>query len=72
MLTKRYKNFLFFKLFLGYRHLPLLNNEGDPIENSTLFVHIAITNRRGGGVLLFICYLIYFLESKKTWNVSET
>uniref|UniRef100_A0A915EE53 C2 domain-containing protein n=1 Tax=Ditylenchus dipsaci TaxID=166011 RepID=A0A915EE53_9BILA len=32
----------------GYRHVPLLNNEGDPLE-STLFVHIAITNRRGGG-----------------------
>jgi inactive phospholipase C-like protein 2 len=34
----------------GYRHIPLLNNEGDPLENSTVFVHIAITNRRGGGV----------------------
>ncbi|CAD5219079.1 unnamed protein product [Bursaphelenchus xylophilus] len=33
----------------GYRHIPLLNNEGEPLENSTLFVHIAITNRRGGG-----------------------
>uniref|UniRef100_A0A183BZK0 Phosphoinositide phospholipase C n=1 Tax=Globodera pallida TaxID=36090 RepID=A0A183BZK0_GLOPA len=33
----------------GYRHIPLLNNEGDPLEGSTLFVHIAITNRRGGG-----------------------
>jgi inactive phospholipase C-like protein 2 len=33
----------------GYRHIPLLNNEGDPLENSTLFVHVAITNRRGGG-----------------------
>ncbi|CEF67572.1 C2 domain and Phospholipase C, phosphatidylinositol-specific, X domain and Phosphoinositide phospholipase C family and Phospholipase C, phosphatidylinositol-specific, Y domain and EF-hand domain pair and Pleckstrin homology-like domain and Phospholipase C, phosphoinositol-specific, EF-hand-like domain and PLC-like phosphodiesterase, TIM beta/alpha-barrel domain-containing protein [Strongyloides ratti] len=33
----------------GYRHIPLLNNEGDPIENCSLFVHIAITNRRGGG-----------------------
>ncbi|CAD5213613.1 unnamed protein product [Bursaphelenchus okinawaensis] len=33
----------------GYRHIPLLNNEGEPLENSTLFVHVAITNRRGGG-----------------------
>uniref|UniRef100_A0AC34Q2Q5 Phosphoinositide phospholipase C n=1 Tax=Panagrolaimus sp. JU765 TaxID=591449 RepID=A0AC34Q2Q5_9BILA len=33
----------------GYRHISLLNNEGDPLENSTLFVHVAITNRRGGG-----------------------
>lgn len=35
---------------LGYRHIPLLNNEGELLENSTIFVHIAITNRRGGGV----------------------
>jgi inactive phospholipase C-like protein 2 len=34
----------------GYRHITLLNNEGDPLENCTLFVHVAITNRRGGGV----------------------
>ncbi|CAI4232310.1 unnamed protein product [Auanema sp. JU1783] len=33
----------------GYRHIHLLNNEGDPLDNATLFVHIAITNRRGGG-----------------------
>ncbi|KAI6235589.1 Phosphoinositide phospholipase C [Aphelenchoides besseyi] len=33
----------------GYRHIPLLNNEGEPLENSTLFVHVAVTNRRGGG-----------------------
>jgi hypothetical protein len=33
----------------GYRHIQLLNNEGEVLENVTLFVHIAITNRRGGG-----------------------
>ncbi|XP_043916576.1 inactive phospholipase C-like protein 1 [Protopterus annectens] len=33
----------------GYRHVPLLTFVGEPIENSTLFVHIAVTNRRGGG-----------------------
>ncbi|CAJ0942150.1 unnamed protein product, partial [Mesorhabditis belari] len=33
----------------GYRHIHLRNNEGDPLENATLFVHIAVTNRRGGG-----------------------
>ncbi|PAV87282.1 hypothetical protein WR25_01393 [Diploscapter pachys] len=33
----------------GYRHIQLLNNEGDPLDNATLFVHVAITNRRGGG-----------------------
>lgn len=65
MLTKRYKNVLFFKLFLGYRHLPLLNNEGDPIENSTLFVHIAITNRRGGGVdFIYWLFNIFFRKQK--------
>jgi len=24
----------------GYRHIPLLNNEGEPLEASTIFVHI--------------------------------
>lgn len=33
----------------GYRHIYLKNNEGDSFENTTLFVHVAITNRRGGG-----------------------
>ncbi|XP_060068281.1 inactive phospholipase C-like protein 2 [Ylistrum balloti] len=33
----------------GYRHINLLSNTGDPIENCTLFVHVAITNKRGGG-----------------------
>lgn len=33
----------------GYRHIRLLSNTGELLENSTLFVHIAITNRRGGG-----------------------
>ncbi|XP_064601802.1 inactive phospholipase C-like protein 2 [Liolophura sinensis] len=33
----------------GYRHLRLLSNTGDAIEKCTLFVHIAITNKRGGG-----------------------
>ncbi|KAJ1374931.1 hypothetical protein KIN20_038138 [Parelaphostrongylus tenuis] len=33
----------------GFRHVPLLNNKGDPLPNATLFVHVAITNKRGGG-----------------------
>ncbi|XP_046546164.1 LOW QUALITY PROTEIN: inactive phospholipase C-like protein 2 [Haliotis rubra] len=33
----------------GYRHIQLLSNTGYPIENCTLFVHVAITNKRGGG-----------------------
>ncbi|KAL3841874.1 hypothetical protein ACJMK2_019969 [Sinanodonta woodiana] len=33
----------------GYRHIRLLSYAGEPMENCTLFVHIAITNKRGGG-----------------------
>uniref|UniRef100_UPI00398F314F inactive phospholipase C-like protein 1 n=1 Tax=Pristiophorus japonicus TaxID=55135 RepID=UPI00398F314F len=33
----------------GYRHIPLLSFTGEEIEHATLFVHIAITDRRGGG-----------------------
>ena len=27
-----------------------MSNTGDPIENCCLFIHVAITNKRGGGV----------------------
>ncbi|XP_041118250.1 inactive phospholipase C-like protein 1 [Polyodon spathula] len=33
----------------GYRHVPLLSFSGEPVEHASLFVHVAITNRRGGG-----------------------
>lgn len=33
----------------GYRHVPLRSFVGDVMEHVTLFVHIAITNRSGGG-----------------------
>ncbi|KAL4224626.1 Inactive phospholipase C-like protein 2 [Mactra antiquata] len=33
----------------GYRHVRLLSNTGDAIDNCCLFVHVAITNKRGGG-----------------------
>ncbi|XP_048373387.1 inactive phospholipase C-like protein 2 isoform X2 [Sphaerodactylus townsendi] len=33
----------------GYRHVPLQSISGDALPNATLFVHVAITNRRGGG-----------------------
>ncbi|ESO87010.1 hypothetical protein LOTGIDRAFT_51557, partial [Lottia gigantea] len=33
----------------GYRHIRLLSYTGGIILNCTLFVHIAITNKRGGG-----------------------
>ena len=37
-------------LLAGYRHITLKSNTGDAIPNCTLFVHVAITNKRGGGV----------------------
>nr|XP_034992649.1 inactive phospholipase C-like protein 1 isoform X1 [Zootoca vivipara] len=33
----------------GYRHIPLRSFVGELMEHVTLFVHIAITNRSGGG-----------------------
>lgn len=33
----------------GYRSVPLLGIAGDLLPHSSLFVHVAITNRRGGG-----------------------
>lgn len=33
----------------GYRNVPLLGLAGEPLPHSSLFVHVAITNRRGGG-----------------------
>uniref|UniRef100_A0A672SWX8 Phosphoinositide phospholipase C n=1 Tax=Sinocyclocheilus grahami TaxID=75366 RepID=A0A672SWX8_SINGR len=33
----------------GYRNVPLLGLAGDPLPHASLFVYIAITNRRGGG-----------------------
>ncbi|BFZ05126.1 hypothetical protein BsWGS_08165 [Bradybaena similaris] len=37
-------------MMTGYRHIQLLSNTGNPMENCTLFIHVAITNKRGGGV----------------------
>ncbi|XP_063585397.1 inactive phospholipase C-like protein 2 [Penaeus indicus] len=33
----------------GYRHVRLLSSMGEPMENASLFVHVSISNRRGGG-----------------------
>ncbi|KAK3543603.1 hypothetical protein QTP70_023951 [Hemibagrus guttatus] len=33
----------------GYRNVPLLGLAGEPLPHASLFVHVAITNRRGGG-----------------------
>lgn len=33
----------------GYRHVPLQSLTGDVLAHTSLFVHVAITNRRGGG-----------------------
>ena len=37
-------------MFSGYRHIQLKSNSGEVIPNCSLFVHVAITNKRGGGV----------------------
>lgn len=33
----------------GYRNVPLLGLAGDPLPHTSLFIHVAVTNRRGGG-----------------------
>ncbi|XP_038625153.1 inactive phospholipase C-like protein 2 [Tachyglossus aculeatus] len=33
----------------GYRHVPLQSLTGEVLAHASLFVHVAITNRRGGG-----------------------
>ncbi|XP_064185692.1 inactive phospholipase C-like protein 1 [Anguilla rostrata] len=33
----------------GYRNVPLLDASGEPLPHASLFVHVAVTNRRGGG-----------------------
>ncbi|XP_061669682.1 inactive phospholipase C-like protein 2 isoform X3 [Syngnathoides biaculeatus] len=33
----------------GYRHVPLQSLTGEDLPHSKLFVHVALTNRRGGG-----------------------
>ncbi|KAM9387978.1 inactive phospholipase C-like protein 2 [Phaethornis superciliosus] len=33
----------------GYRHVPLQSLTGEMLAHASLFVHVAITNRRGGG-----------------------
>ncbi|PSN55814.1 hypothetical protein C0J52_02488 [Blattella germanica] len=35
----------------GYRHIRLLSSSGEPLDNATLFVHVAITNKKGGGLM---------------------
>uniref|UniRef100_A0A8C8RCY5 Phosphoinositide phospholipase C n=1 Tax=Pelusios castaneus TaxID=367368 RepID=A0A8C8RCY5_9SAUR len=33
----------------GYRHVPLQSLAGEPLPHATLFVHVAVTDRPGGG-----------------------
>ena len=33
----------------GYRHVPLQSLTGEDLPHARLFVHVALTNRRGGG-----------------------
>ena len=43
-----YHLLIFFVYVLGYRHVRLLSNTGEFLENSTLFIHVTI-NKKGGG-----------------------
>ena len=40
---------------VGFRHVRLRSNTGEVLVNSTLFVHVAVTNRKGGGVSRRLC-----------------
>ncbi|XP_042226630.1 inactive phospholipase C-like protein 1 [Homarus americanus] len=33
----------------GYRHVRLLSSMGEPMDTATLFVHVSISNKKGGG-----------------------
>ncbi|CAL4062327.1 unnamed protein product, partial [Meganyctiphanes norvegica] len=33
----------------GYRHIRLLSSMGEPLDNASLFVHVSISNKNGGG-----------------------
>ncbi|XP_078716816.1 inactive phospholipase C-like protein 2 [Lampetra fluviatilis] len=33
----------------GYRHVPLLSLTGELLTHASIFIHVAVTNRRGGG-----------------------
>ncbi|XP_071543528.1 inactive phospholipase C-like protein 1 isoform X2 [Panulirus ornatus] len=35
----------------GYRHVRLLSSMGEPMDTATLFVHVSISNKKGGGKL---------------------
>ncbi|PAA63756.1 hypothetical protein BOX15_Mlig023826g1 [Macrostomum lignano] len=35
----------------GYRHVRLLDSDGEPLPEAHLFLHVAVTNRHGGGRL---------------------
>jgi hypothetical protein len=46
-------------LISGYRHIRLRSNTGETLVNATLFVHVAVTNRKGGGVSEFLMRLYF-------------
>lgn len=46
-------------LNVGYRHVRLLSNLGEALENATLFVHVAMSEKWGGEVMdLYKLYLV--------------
>lgn len=66
-------NFLFHLVakLIGYRHVRLLSNLGEALENTTLFVHVAISDKWAGEVVSlfqmsfpvgwFFCVLPFFI-----------
>jgi hypothetical protein len=46
----------------GYRHVRLLSNLGEALENTTLFVHVAVSEKWAGEVLDFQ-YFLYLYAS---------
>jgi hypothetical protein len=44
---------------IGYRHVRLLSNLGEALENTTLFVHVAVSEKWAGEVLDFICHFYF-------------
>ena len=46
----------------GYRHVRLLSSMGEPMDNATLFVHVSVTNKKGGGVSMVVNVLFLYCE----------
>lgn len=54
----------------GYRHVRLLSNLGEALENTTLFVHVAVSEKWAGEVLDFEHFWIYAVLNSSSFSVS--